>query len=225
LTGRRIPNNPNVPAIGIAANAPVGTGIELSGSQNDLVYANRIVRQGAWGILLHFFPDSRNSVPPFDHCQGGTVSGTTPTFPAFGNDIRDNLPSGNGFFGNPWNGDLAEATAMHDPGNCWRGNHRQTGQGPVSSDPANVQQTQGSCANASGGDLSGPLFGQIVCDAQFFGPCAPSAGHYPRTTRVRMLAVPRHQPTMPNPCAGVPSNPWCPGARRAARRRVVSAGC
>ncbi|HUJ33658.1 MAG TPA: hypothetical protein VLW51_00505 [Solirubrobacteraceae bacterium] len=33
--------------------------------------------------------------------------------------------------------------------------------------------------------------------------------HYPRRKKVVMHRLPKHLATMPNPCAGVPSNPWC----------------
>ena len=34
--------------------------------------------------------------------------------------------------------------------------------------------------------------------------------HYPQSTHVTLHMSPP-QPTMPNPCKGVPANPWCPG--------------
>ena len=43
-----------------------------------------------------------------------------------------------------------------------------------------------------------------------------------------MQPLPKSLPTMPNPCAGVPVNPWCPGrpisadAARRARMRVIT---
>ncbi|MBV8952865.1 MAG: hypothetical protein JO153_12115 [Solirubrobacterales bacterium] len=199
-------NNPNVPSIGIAANAPVGTGIELSGSQFDTVFANRIQNEGAWGILVNLFPDQRKHIPSFDHCLGGTFSGGLCLYDAFGNDVRNNVFTRNGFFGNPSNGDIGEATNPHNPGNCFRGN-RNTG-GALTTDPANLQQTQSRCSGLSAGD-TGVLLQQGICDAELVGPCPPSQGHYPRTTNVRLLALPRHEPNMPNPCAGVPANPWC----------------
>ncbi|MBV9213679.1 MAG: right-handed parallel beta-helix repeat-containing protein [Actinobacteria bacterium] len=212
-------NNPNVPAIGIAASAPLGTGIELSGAQHDTIYANRVWHQGAWGILVHFFPDQRTDVPSYDHCQGGYPSaGGVCYFPAFGNEIANNELYGNGFFGNPSNGDLAEATEYHDPGNCWHGNHRLPGMGEPSSDPPNIQQTQGTCGQPGVGD-QGVLLAQIACDSQFFGPCpsAAAGAYYPRTTKVSLWRLPRHEATMPHPCRGVPADPWCP--RRSARDR------
>ena len=43
-------------------------------------------------------------------------------------------------------------------------------------------------------------------------PCIPAPGfplNYPRPTDVD-LTMPPPQASMPNPCAGVPANPWCP---------------
>jgi hypothetical protein len=54
----------------------------------------------------------------------------------------------------------------------------------------------------------GPLLGQVLCDTGF-GTCPPGA-HYPKTTGVVMHPLPDSLPTMPNPCAGVPANDWCP---------------
>lgn len=39
---------------------------------------------------------------------------------------------------------------------------------------------------------------------------APPVDSYPQQTQVR-VALPPAQPTMPNPCAGVPDNAWCSG--------------
>jgi hypothetical protein len=39
-------NNPNVPQFGIAGAAPVGTGIELAGGENDTVIDNKVINQG-----------------------------------------------------------------------------------------------------------------------------------------------------------------------------------
>jgi len=43
-------------------------------------------------------------------------------------------------------------------------------------------------------------------------PC-PAGAKYPTPNGTVVLKpLPRDLPTMPNPCAGVPANPWCPGA-------------
>jgi hypothetical protein len=53
---------------------------------------------------------------------------------------------------------------------------------------------------------------EVLCDSQVeITPGQPAAcpnGQYPRRTRVIMHRLPK-LPTMPNPCAGVPNNPWC----------------
>jgi hypothetical protein len=67
-------NNPNVPSFGIAGAAPVGTGIEISGGQNDTVVGNRIVHNGSWGVLVHDFPDDETP-PPVSNCVGGIQTG------------------------------------------------------------------------------------------------------------------------------------------------------
>jgi hypothetical protein len=58
---------------------------------------------------------------------------------------------------------------------------------------------------------------QVACDSQFFAsllptgggtPCPPGAS-YPTQTQVVMRPLPAGLTTMPQPCAGVPANPWC----------------
>ena len=75
-------NNPNVPGSGIASSAPVGAGIELSGGSYDTVANNNVHDQGAWGIVIHDYPDTET--PPSNGtatCQGGLPSGGA-TLPA-----------------------------------------------------------------------------------------------------------------------------------------------
>jgi hypothetical protein len=61
-------NNPNTPGVGIASTVPIGTGIDLSGGRNDTLFANLIVNNNAWGILINDYPDST-----FPNCGGGDV--------------------------------------------------------------------------------------------------------------------------------------------------------
>ncbi|HEY7939351.1 MAG TPA: hypothetical protein VID05_05925, partial [Acidimicrobiales bacterium] len=42
-------------------------------------------------------------------------------------------------------------------------------------------------------------------------PCPPGA-NYPQATTPVMRPLPVDLPTMPDPCAGVPTNPWCPAS-------------
>ena len=118
--------------------------------------------------------------------------------------------SGNGFFGNPTNGDLAEISELHDPGNCWHGNFHPDGS-PVTSAPADLQITHATCGVPNqGAGLDEPAGG--AGDLRKPGPRpVPSAPGmiYPRTTRVVMPPLPRGLQSMPDPCRGVPANAFC----------------
>jgi hypothetical protein len=202
-------NNPNVPGAGsgLAGAAPVGTGIVVAGGRSDTIVHNRIVRNGAWGVLIVDVP-YQGTPPPGAHCQGG-IPGPDDTcyYEAFGNETAHNVLAGNGFFGNPTNGDLALAAVPHDPGNCFHGN---TDPGGVSSDPPGIQgQPWNPCGQPNGGD-EGPLVVQALCATQLLFPCPQNpAANYPRPTKVALMPIPR-EPTMRNPCINVPANPWCP---------------
>ena len=52
------------------------------------------------------------------------------------------------------------------------------------------------------------LLAQVECDSRL-APC-PAGAHYPAQTGVQLAPLPQGLPTMANPCAGVPSNAWCP---------------
>jgi hypothetical protein len=60
-------------------------------------------------------------------------------------------------------------------------------------------------------NVGGPLLAQVLCDTGN-AACPPDAV-YPPSTGVVMHPLPRGIPTMPNPCAGVPSNAWCPNGK------------
>ncbi len=204
-------NNPNVPSAGSAALAPVGTGIVVSGGRHDTVTHNRVVNNGAWGVLLVPFPDS-GTPPPIANCEGGTTAGPLPGcyFDDWGNEVSGNVMGANGFFGNPSNGDLAEISGLHDPGNCWHGNRHRDGS-PVTSDPPDIQVTHGTCGVPNqGADLFSVLGIQVACNTQLLGPCESGPGQaYPRTTQVVMPPLPRGLRSMPDPCRGVPANAFC----------------
>jgi hypothetical protein len=204
-------NNPDVPGSGIAGAAPVGTGIELSGTENILVTDNSVHDNGAWGIVVHDYPDTETP-PPVSHCQGGVGVGRLPLceFQAYGNEIADNQLSHNGFFANPTNGDLADDTTPHAPGNCFHGNTDPAGLKvwpPILTTPL-----YSTCGVPNGGDLT-VLTAELVCDSGLLGACPKLPGiTYPSATRVTFAAIPWNQPTMPDPCAGVPADPWCKSA-------------
>ena len=174
-------------------------------------------------VLLAQFPDYSNPPPPVANCAGGVVPQPTDPFPLnvlaglgitcffddFGNDVRGNFLSDNGFFGNPTNGDLGEVSGMNDPGNCWHGNVDPAG---VTTAPDDLQATHGTCGVPNqGAGLLDPLTTELICATQVFGPCSGTPGNpgYPQKTQVTLLPLPA-QRSMRNPCEGVPLNPWCP---------------
>jgi hypothetical protein len=224
-------NNPNVPQSGSAGAGPVGTGMVVAGGRHDTLIRNRIVGNKAWGILTVPYPDTE--VPPADigeHCQGGEpnfdlsalgMTGTVPCyFSDWGNEIAHNTFSNNGGYGNPTNGDVGDISQPppEDPsatGNCW---HDNTDTGGFTESPSTLSTTNGSCparawpsANAAEESV---LIAEVACDSQLLFPCSPPPGvpaSYPQTTTVKLKPLPTARlATMPNPCAGVPVNPWCP---------------
>jgi hypothetical protein len=200
-------NNPNIPSAGSAAAGPVGTGMSVSGGRNDTVMDNRFVRNKAWGMIFVPYPDTSGKP-----CTGGVLAGTLCTYDDWGNALLNNRFSHNGGYGNATNGDFAELTEY--PGhaiNCYRGNRDTAGK--LTSSPSNLQQTNSHCGQKATQPDSNPTFtNQVVCDSQIVAgsPCVDAK--YPRRTKVVMHPLPpaSELPTMPNPCRGVPANPWCP---------------
>jgi hypothetical protein len=211
-------NNPNVPGAGVAAAGPVGTGMTISGGRNDTVMNNRFERNGAWGILFIPYPDTETPPPDAPNCQGGIISNPANLclYDDWGNALLKNSFTGNGFFGNPTNGDFGEITETAAPTNCFRGN---TDPGGVTSSPPNLEAQKPVCNGQTvPPDPNPALTNQVACDSQFFAPLLPTGSepctpgsNYPRRMRIDMPPLPTSQlPTMPNPCAGVPKNPWSP---------------
>jgi hypothetical protein len=216
-------NNPNVPTTGVAGAGPVGSGVVLSGDRNNIITGNTIYNNGAWGILLVPYPAVEEEPPEDlkeDNCLGGIkeeIEGKTVCYyDDFGNEVTNNTLSHNGFFGNPSNVDLAELSNPENPGNCWHGNKdaEQLLEEPTS-EPKLIQEPPHSeCGIPDTGEpLSSSLGAQVACDSQFFASiaeCPTTVGaNYPRLTKVELLPVPA-EPSMANPCEGVPRNPWCP---------------
>jgi hypothetical protein len=206
-------NNPNVPKSGSAAQGPVGTGVSLSGARNDTVLDNKFINNGAWGTIVVPYPDEG---PP---CTGGT-----PNFPLlgdgsclydeYGDALIGNTYKHNGFYGNPSNGDFNQINLENgEPTNCYSGNTDTSG--ALSPDSATLQKTYPTC---SGEDVDAhtdvAFLAEVLCDTGVSldgldSPCLPT-DKYPRQTNVVMHPLPKGLKTMPNPCAGVPANPWCP---------------
>ncbi|HWB66332.1 MAG TPA: hypothetical protein VG708_05855 [Mycobacteriales bacterium] len=207
-------NNPNVPKSGSAAQGPVGTGVSISGGRNDTVMDNRFVSNGAWGTIFVPYPDSG---PP---CTGGTPnyvlfgSGSC-LYDEYGNALIHNTYKNNGFFGNPTNGDFEQLNLeSNERANCFNGNTDTTGK--LNPESAALQAQHPSCSGKAAPANLNPLFlDQVLCDTQvalvagLSVPCLPT-DHYPRQTHVVMHPLPKHLTSMPDPCKGVPKNPWCP---------------
>ena len=215
-------NNVSVPISKDSLHA-AGVGIAIPGGRNNVVKNNRIENNGAWGVLLAPFPDSRTP-PKVAHCQGGVKQGTTCLFDDFNNEVAFNTFSGNGFFGNPTNGDLADISGQSDTANCWHDNTRADGSAPTS-EPADLQTSHATCGQPGHGDsLTSALALQAICDTELAGPCKKDATHnYPRPKRIVMHRLPK-LPGMADPCAGVPANAFCKssGGNAAGRMRPYS---
>jgi hypothetical protein len=211
-------NNPNVPGAGTAASAPVGVGVSISGGRFDTLIENRIVHNGAWGLLLVPFPDT-DAPPPIAHCQGGTETGSLGfgcLYDDWGNQVFRNTFARNGFFGNPTNGDIGQITFFGgNPVNCLKGNKLPDGVSPET-------LLDHTCGTIGSGEINQPLLEQVECNTQILSsrPC-PAGSEYPRRTKVVMHGLPpaKKLPTMPDPCADVPANPWCRSAKTGGGRR------
>ncbi len=200
-------NDPNVPVTGSAGLGPIGTGMTVSGGRNDTVMDNTFEWNGAWGTLFVPFPDSGTPDPgqTCDSVGGLELAGFGCVLDAQGDALLHNTFRHNGFFGNPTNSDFGELSLIAGkPRNCYAANVA-----PDGSVPADLETTQPTCGPLRAtAVLDGDLLTQVLCDTGL-GDCPPGSS-YPQPTGVVMQPLPP-LPTMPNPCAGVPTNPWCPG--------------
>jgi hypothetical protein len=200
-------NNPDPPAAGSAAAGPVGTGMTISGGRNDTVMDNTFADNGAWGTLVVPYPDTGTPSPGVS-CSG---SGGHPdgdlgcVYDPEGDALLHNTYTHDGFFGNQSNSDFGQITLFAgEPQNCFAGNLA-----PDGTAPAGLEQAQATCGVlTTSSNTGGPLLAQVECDAGFL-PCS-STEVYPARTATTLGKVPDNLPTMPNPCAGVPTDPWCP---------------
>ncbi|WP_293058893.1 hypothetical protein [Mycobacterium sp.] len=218
-------NNPNVPAVGEPAHLPIGTGVLVSGGRFDTVVDNNIYNNGSWGVLLAPDVSTRAYVSYSANCHGGLGARALNFcyYDDWGNEVADNTLSNNGTFGNPSNGDLAEMSNLHLPGNCFHGNvdgsgatvnakRIQIGSKQVTTAPPLLQFFPHNICGIPdvGAPLPSVLGLGLLCASEEFGPCPTTPiTKYPEQTVVQMMPLPA-QPTLPDPCLGVPRNPWCP---------------
>jgi hypothetical protein len=98
----------------------------------------------------------------------------------------------------------------YTPRNCFYRNVDLGGR--LTSAPASIQS-----ANVDGQPCAGPgngndpaLTNQLVCATGFAKcPVPPGQAKYPKQARTVMMPLPRLA-SMPQPCAGVPRNAFCP---------------
>lgn len=201
-------DNANAPAFGI--NPAVGLGIEISGGQFDTVADNVIADNGSWGLLINDSLDALSHLPQ-SHCQGGTpntLTQNTCLFAARANRVYGNTFQHDGTFGNATNSDIAMfslAPVPPIPRNCFFANHAIGG--PITSSPRQIQaiSEDGQPCDRPGTGADKALLEQLSCAD---GERCTAPANYPSQTAVDSVAVPR-EPTMPNPCASIPSNGFC----------------
>jgi len=202
-------NNPNVPSAGAAAAGPVGTGMTLSGGRNDTVMHNRFVNNHAWGVAMQPYTDSGTS------CPGGTVNSPitgngTCLWDDYGDALLNNSFSRDGGYGNPTNGDFEQLNLESHPSDCFRGNTDTSGH--LNADAAKLQASTPTCSTSPvSANANLPFLNEVLCDSgiQLTGFGCQPGDHYPTRTKVVMHPLPKGLPTMPNPCDGVPADPWC----------------
>ncbi|MBV8431817.1 MAG: hypothetical protein JO244_11670 [Solirubrobacterales bacterium] len=221
-------NNSNVPEVGQAGSAPVGTGISISGGRNDTVMHNRFVHNNAWAVLIQV--QQGEGGPP---CIGGVLNfsflgvNLACLFDNWGNAILDNSFADNGSFGHATNGDIASYNLLSgNPTNCFSGNSNPRG---LTTSPAGLEQTYPACTGAAAPANSNvPLIEEILCGnvGSLVGVSisCPGGVPYPKRTHVVMHALPANLATMPNPCRGVPTNPWCRASAAASQPPRSSSG-
>ncbi len=181
-----VENNGNftTPANSTTASIPWGAGFVLIGTYADLIKDNTIRNNPSAGILGFENPDPFPPTP------------STVYFQLSGNKIVHNTFSNNG---NPSVTGAADITLLGglfgtqtSVNNCVSGNTLST------SSPANIQGAW-SCKNRTTPNPGGEALLYIL-GLQAASQARVSVGQPP----------PPPQPTMPNPCRGVPSNPLCP---------------
>jgi hypothetical protein len=222
-------NNPNVPGAGagsLAGSGPIGSGFVLAGTRFIALSHNRVEDNGGWGVVVVDLPDQET--PPSDigqNCQGGhyVIPPGTPGqeplcwFNVVGNAVIGNTFKHNGYFGNPTNVDVAyDSTAyqngLNNPGNCFKQN---TDPGGLTTEPPALQSLPlfNACPAPPNSNPDAILTGELLCATSLLAKCPANLPEatYPTTTKV-VLHMPPPQETMPDPCAGVPTNPWCPAS-------------
>ena len=182
-------NDSDVPGniSGFTAVAPLGSGVDLAGGWDDVVRHNLIVNQKHAGVLMHWF-----FMPPVN------------------NQVLYNTFVNTGYAGGPvGDADIAiDGTGLM---NCMEGNVHRTGgtTTPATVDPPNpVGLTDCGAGNPGRTNLGRGIYSpgdplvSVMTALNAVGITEPRDYKGPGPRPAALL-------TMPNPCAGVPANPWC----------------
>jgi hypothetical protein len=208
-------NNPNVPAAGSAANGPVGTGMSVSGANNDTIMNNTFANNNAWGFILVPYPDSTTQP-----CYQGTQTGALCIYDEHGDAILNNTFSHNGGYGNASNGDIAYFNTEPGATSCFSGN--QDPAGLTTSNPG-LETTYPACNGQTVPPSSNPVFTQqVACDSEAISfdsaagitggqTCPPVGSNYPRHGAGQPMHPLPALASLAHPCSGVSTDAWCSG--------------
>ncbi len=230
IHNRVVDNNNGATPTSDGAPGLVGTGMTIAGGRHDLVIDNTFSGNNAWGIALLPYPATEApppQIPEADRCRGGIGSGSGESYVCYyddyANEIAGNTFAHNGAYGNPTNGDIGEVSNPEADGNCWH-DKVESGGGTPSSYPPAIQTTHGTCGQPNSGEpVTSVLGAEATCDSQLLSECPELPGSkYPRSSEVKLMPLPA-QRTMPDPCAGVPANPWCTATATSTARRSAGA--
>jgi hypothetical protein len=189
-------NNLKVPANPSTEKSPWGVGVELPGDYADLVENNEITKNVNNGVLAFEYP---NPFPP----QSNTIY-----FQLAGNKIANNTFTGNGTSGAKFAGDVMMSGGNFGEGNstnnCLSGNKFT-----AATYPAEIEKTWG-CQNKT---TPNPNLGFEAIDYLL------ELQEASKSRKPEGQAPPPAQPTMPNPCEGVPiKTPPCEEVIAVSRR-------
>jgi hypothetical protein len=130
----------------------------------------------------------------------------------YGDMLLHNTYKNDGFFGNSTNGDFDQLNLQSsERTDCYRGNTDVSGK--LSPDARKLQANYPCTGKKVVANTNFGLLNEVLCDTQVSldggSPPCSSVDRYPRQTHVVMHPLPKTLTSMPNPCQGVPSNPWC----------------
>jgi hypothetical protein len=177
-------NNFTTPSDSATAAVPWGNGFVLLGTYADLLDSNTITNNPSSGILGTENPDP---FPP---------TAQTVYFQLAGNKISNNTFSGNATNTDPNAADIVLLGGAF--GQKLSTNNCASGNTLVKTNPANLQTTW-SCSNATTPNPGVAALNYVLA--------LQSASQARKSVA---QPAPPPQPSMPNPCDGVPSNPLCP---------------